>query len=76
MACVARRHINGAALGIIGLLTVAGVYATQESLPIIGLLWNPRLLPLLYFVRYLLMMVGIVEIVGLGRQCVARPAGP
>ena len=65
VACVARRHVNGAALGIIGLLTVAGVYATQESLPIIGLLWNPRLLPLLYFLRYLLMMVGIVEIVGL-----------
>ena len=65
VACVARRHVNGAALGIIGLLTVAGVYATQESLPIIGLLWNPRLLPLLYFVRYLLMMVGIVEIAGM-----------
>ena len=27
-------------------------------MPFIGLLWNPRLLPLLYFVRYLLMMVG------------------
>ncbi len=65
VACVARRHVNGAALGILGLLTVAGVYATQESLPIIGLLWNPRLLPLLYFLRYLLMMVGIVEIAGL-----------
>ena len=64
VACVARRHANGTALGIIGLLTVAGVYATQDSLPIIGLLWNPRLLPLLYFVRYLLMMIGIVEVAG------------
>jgi hypothetical protein len=25
---------------------------------VIGLLWNPRLLPFLYLVRYLLMMVG------------------
>ena len=65
VACIARRHLNGTALGIIGLLTLAGVYATRESLPIIGLLWNPRLLPFLYFVRYLLMMVGIVEVAGL-----------
>ena len=75
VACVARRHANGTALGVIGLLTVALVYLTQDSLPVIGLLWNPRLLPLLYLVRYLLMMVGIVEIVGLGRQRVARPPG-
>jgi hypothetical protein len=65
-ACVARRHANGTALGVIGLLSVAAVYAIQEDgLPFIGLLWNPRLLPLLYFVRYLLMMVGIVELAGL-----------
>jgi len=65
IACVARRHTNGTALGIIGLLTLAGVYATQDSLPVIGLLWNPRLLPLLYFVRYLMMMIGAVEVAGL-----------
>jgi hypothetical protein len=64
-ACVARRHANGTALGVIGLLSVAAVYAIQEDgLPFIGLLWNPRLLPLLYFMRYLLMMIGIVEIAG------------
>ncbi len=65
-ACVARRHANGTALGVIGLLGVAAVYLIQEDgLPGLGLLWNPRLLPLLYFVRYLLMMVGIVELAGL-----------
>ncbi len=64
VASVARRHANGTALGVIGLLTVAGVYMIRDDgLPFIGLLWNPRLLPLLYFVRYLLMMIGIVEIV-------------
>ena len=31
----------------------------------IGLLWNPRLLPFVYLVRYLLMMVGAVELFGL-----------
>ena len=37
---------------------------TRDSLPVIGLLWNPRLLPFLYLMRYLLMMVGVVEVVG------------
>ncbi|TVR26133.1 MAG: hypothetical protein EA389_06645 [Ilumatobacter sp.] len=60
-ACVMRRHLTGAALGIIGLALVALVYLTRDSLPVIGLLWNPRLLPFLYLVRYLLMMIGIVE---------------
>ena len=64
VACIARRHVNGAALGVIGLFTVAGVYLFQDSLPIIGLLWNPRLLPMLYLVEFLLMMVGIIETAG------------
>ncbi|MBI5089001.1 MAG: hypothetical protein HZB15_09130 [Actinobacteria bacterium] len=61
IASVARRHLNGAWLGITALALVAGVYVTRDSLPVIGLLWNPRLLPFIYLVRYLLMMVGIVE---------------
>ena len=61
VACVARRNLNGAWLGICTLALVAGVYITRDSLPIIGLLWNPRLLPFVYLLRYLLMMVGIVE---------------
>ncbi len=64
VACIARRNAIGTALGVTTLITVALVYATQDSLPVIGLLWNPRLLPLIYFLRYLLMMVGVVEVVG------------
>ncbi len=62
---VVRRNLNGAALGVTGLLLAAGVYLAKDSLPVIGLLWNPRLLPFLYLVRYLLMMIGIVEVFGL-----------
>lgn len=65
LACVVRRQLNGAALGVTGIALVAGVYLSRDSLPLIGLLWNPRLLPFLYLVRYLLMMVGAVEILGL-----------
>lgn len=61
VACIARRHLNGAWMGITSLALVALVYLTRDSLPVIGLLWNPRLLPFLYILRYLLMMVGLVE---------------
>jgi 6-pyruvoyl-tetrahydropterin synthase related domain len=61
IASIWRRHLNGAWMGICTLALVGGVYLTRDSLPIIGLLWNPRLLPFIYLLRYLLMMVGLVE---------------
>ena len=60
--CIVRRQLNGAALGVICLALVAGVYLTRDSLPVIGLLWNPRLLPFVYLVRYLLMAIGALEV--------------
>jgi 6-pyruvoyl-tetrahydropterin synthase related domain len=63
VAAVVRRHLGGAWLGICSLALVAGVYLAKDSLPIIGLLWNPRLLPFLHLLRLMLMMVGIVEFV-------------
>jgi hypothetical protein len=65
IACIVRRQLNGVALGVTGIMLVAAVYFAQDSLPVIGLLWNPRLLPFLYLVRYLMMMVGAVELLGL-----------
>jgi len=62
---VLRRHVYGIALGVTGLVAVALVYLTRDSLPVIGLLWNPRVLPLVYLVRFFLMMVGTVEVFGL-----------
>jgi hypothetical protein len=62
-ACVVRRHLTGAWLGITCLALTAMIFATKDGgLPFIGLLWNPRLLPFLYLLRFMLMMVGIVEI--------------
>jgi hypothetical protein len=76
VASIGRRHLTGTALGVIGLVTVALVYLTQDSLPFIGLLWNPRLLPLLYLVEFLLAMVGVVELASLGAAAVrGRRAG-
>jgi hypothetical protein len=63
VASVIRRHLAGAWLGICCLALTAFVFLAKNSLPIIGLLWNPRLLPFLYLLRLMLMMVGIVELV-------------
>ena len=52
--------IRTGALGITGLVLVAGVSSARFA--VIGLLWNPRLLPFLYLVRYMLMMVGAVAV--------------
>ena len=62
VGCVVRRHIYGIALGITTLVAVALVYISRDSLPVIGLLWNPRVLPLFLLCRYILMMVGAAEV--------------
>jgi hypothetical protein len=59
---IKRRQLTGAWMGIciIGLCVLTRF--AENSLPVIGLLWNPRVLPFIYLLRYLLMMVGLVEV--------------
>ena len=59
---IARRHLNGVWLGLTVIALAVFTRLAENSLPIIGLLWNPRVLPFFYLLRYLLMMVGIVEV--------------
>ncbi len=67
-ASLRRRQLVGVWLGVFGIVLAIGVFVTRDNLPIIGLLWNPRVLPFLYLVRYMLMMIGIYETaVGLAR---------
>lgn len=63
VAVLVRRHIAGVWIGVTGLVFVAFVYLFNDSLPVIGLLWNPRLLPMVNLCRYLLAAIGIVELV-------------
>ena len=68
VAALWRRNIVAAWLGVYGVILAIAVFVARESLPVIGLLWNPRVLPFLYLVRYMLMMIGIYEtIVGVAR---------
>ena len=61
VAALWRRNAIASWMGIYGVLLAVGVYVARESLPIIGLLWNPRILPFFYLLRYMLMMIGIYE---------------
>lgn len=63
IAVLVRRHTTGVWIGVTGLVFVAFVYLFNGSLPVIGLLWNPRLLPMVNLCRYLLAAIGIVEAV-------------
>jgi hypothetical protein len=76
---VVRRHKIGMWMGAYGVLLAAGVYFARGGLPVIGLLWNPRILPFFYLLRYFLFAIGIYEAVAfaarvLSLERVARQA--
>jgi hypothetical protein len=55
------------------------VYFARGGLPVIGLLWNPRILPFFYLLRYFLFAIGLYEVVAfaarvLSLERVARQA--
>src|SRR5690606_36548685 len=45
LAMVVRRPAHGVALGLTVIVSGAMVYLAHDGLPVIGLLWNPRVLP-------------------------------
>ena len=63
VAMIVKRNVAGIWLGVTALVFAAFVYLFNDSLPIIGLLWNPRLLPMFNMCRYLLAGIGIIELV-------------
>jgi len=76
---VVRRHKIGMWMSAYGVLLAAGVYFARGGLPVIGLLWNPRILPFFYLLRYFLFAIGIYEVVAfaarvLSLERVARQA--
>lgn len=70
-ASIIRRRIIGVWLGVMMVLLFIGVYITRDSLPVIGLLWNPRLLPFLFLCRYFLVMIGLWSIAAAAIRLVA-----
>jgi len=62
LALLRKGHRVGTWMGVMAVVLAISVFIARESLPIIGLLWNPRILPFFYLMRYLLFMVGVYEI--------------
>jgi hypothetical protein len=73
---VARRRFLGVWMGTYLVILMIGVKVAQRSLPVIGLLWNPRILPFVYLLRYLLAMVGVLEVWTFVRQSVQLQRNP
>lgn len=65
-----RRHF-GIWMGVYIVVLMAGVKLAQGGLPVIGLLWNPRVLPFLYLLRYMLAAIGVYEVVSYMRRVIA-----
>ena len=62
IALVRSRHKAGTWITLMTLVLAAGVFIARNSLPVIGLLWNPRVLPFFYLLRYFLFAVGLYEL--------------
>ena len=56
------RNRVGIWMGVYAVLLSVGVFVARESLPVIGLLWNPRILPFLYILRYFLFAIGLYAV--------------
>ncbi len=65
-----RRRFLGMWMGVYLVVLFIGVKVAQGGLPVIGLLWNPRILPFLYLLRYMLAAIGVYEVCLYIRQSV------
>jgi hypothetical protein len=59
---VMRKRFLGIWMGVYIVVLMVGVKVAQGGLPIIGLLWNPRILPFIYLLRYMLAAIGAYEL--------------
>lgn len=62
VASIKQRRFIGIWMGVYSIVLMIGVKVAQQSLPVIGLLWNPRLLPFVYVLRYMLAVMGAYEV--------------
>jgi hypothetical protein len=71
-----RRRFLGMWMGVYIVVLFIGVKVAQGGLPVIGLLWNPRVLPFLYLLRYMLAAIGAYEVCLYIRQSVQMQRNP
>ena len=71
-----KRRFLGMWMGVYLVVLFIGVKVAQGGLPVIGLLWNPRVLPFLYLLRYMLAAIGVYEVCLYVRQSVQMQRNP
>lgn len=67
---IRKRHF-GIWMGVYIVILMIGVKVAQGGLPVIGLLWNPRVLPFLYLLRYMLAAIGVYEVAAYFKRIIA-----
>ena len=73
---VYRRRFLGIWMGAYIVVLMIGVKVAQGGLPVIGLLWNPRILPFMYLLRYMLAAIGAYEAALFIRRTIAVQRNP
>ena len=73
---IGKKRFLGTWMGVYSVILMIGVKVAQDSLPVIGLLWNPRILPFVYLLRYLLAFIGAYDIAVFLRQSVLMQRNP
>jgi hypothetical protein len=73
---IGKKRFFGTWMGVYSVILMIGVKVAQDSLPVIGLLWNPRILPFVYLLRYLLALIGVYDIAIFVKQSVFMQRNP
>lgn len=76
VASFMRKRFLGTWMGVYIVVLMVGVKVAQGGLPIIGLLWNPRILPFIYLLRYMLAAIGAYELVLFLRRSIQVQRNP
>ena len=69
-----RRHL-GIWMGVYIVILMVAVKVAQNGIPVIGLLWNPRVLPFMFLLRYMLAAIGVYEVLTYVVRVIAQERG-
>ena len=69
-----RRHL-GIWMGVYIAVLMVAVKFAQNGIPVIGLLWNPRVLPFMFLLRYMLAAIGVYEVLTYIVRVIANERG-
>lgn len=72
---IVRRRFLGIWMGVCIAVLMVAVKVAQGGIPVIGLLWNPRVLPFMFLLRYMLAAIGVYEVLTYIVRLIAKERG-